>query len=119
MYQDTCATPGDAPASFTYDELLDAIMMYWLPNAGASSARIYWDMLNGGAPTPVTTASPITVPTGFIQLAGEHVRKSRRWIERRYTDLIHFAEGPGGHFAALENPDALTFSIRATFATLR
>ncbi|RSM44901.1 epoxide hydrolase [Amycolatopsis balhimycina DSM 5908] len=119
MFQDTCATPGDAPASFTYDELLDAIMMYWLPNAGVSSARIYWDMLNGGAPAPVTAASPIAVPTGFIQLAGEHVRKTRRWIERRYTDLVHFAEGPGGHFAALENPEALIDSIRATFATLR
>ena len=35
MFQDTCGTPGDAEASFTLDEMLDDIMMYWLPNSGA------------------------------------------------------------------------------------
>ncbi len=44
MYQDTCGTPGDAEASFTLDELLDTIMLYWLPNTGASFARMYWEM---------------------------------------------------------------------------
>lgn len=27
----------------TRDELLDNIMMYWLPDAAASSARLYWE----------------------------------------------------------------------------
>lgn len=53
-------------------------------------------------------------------LAGEHVRKSRRWIERRYRDVRHFGEHEqGGHFAALENPNALVSDIRATFASIR
>jgi hypothetical protein len=27
----------------TRDELLDNVMMYWLPAAAASSARMYWE----------------------------------------------------------------------------
>ena len=48
MFQDTCGTPGDAEASFALDEMLDDIMMYWLPNSGASSARLYWEMTQNG-----------------------------------------------------------------------
>lgn len=44
QFQDTCGTPGDAEASFTRDELLDDVMLYWLPNSGASAARLYWEM---------------------------------------------------------------------------
>jgi len=32
MFQDTGATRGDAEASFSQDELLDDIMLYWIPN---------------------------------------------------------------------------------------
>ena len=37
MFQDTCGTPGNAEATFTLDEMLDDIMLYWLPNSGAST----------------------------------------------------------------------------------
>ena len=26
------------------DEMLDDIMLYWLPNTGTSAARLYWEM---------------------------------------------------------------------------
>jgi pimeloyl-ACP methyl ester carboxylesterase len=34
---------GDPESVLTRDELLDNIMLYWLPNAGTSSARLYWE----------------------------------------------------------------------------
>ncbi|MGI8447801.1 MAG: epoxide hydrolase family protein [Streptosporangiaceae bacterium] len=40
MFQDTCGTPGDAEDSFTLDEMLDDIMLYWLPNSATSAARL-------------------------------------------------------------------------------
>lgn len=120
MYQDTCGTPGDAEASFTLDELLDTIMLYWLPNTGASSARTYWEMARAPRPSAPTPAEPITVPTGFSMFPEEHVRKSRRWIERRYSNVIHFSEpAAGGHFAALEQPKRFTDDVRATFRSVR
>ena len=62
MFQDTCGTPGDAEASFTLDEILDDIMMYRLPNSGAFSARLYWEMTQSGWSSPATIDDPITVP---------------------------------------------------------
>ncbi|WP_234545216.1 epoxide hydrolase family protein [Streptomyces shenzhenensis] len=120
MYQDTCGTPGGAEASFTLDELLDTIMLYWLPNTGASSARMYWEMARAPRPSAPTPAEPVTVPTGFSMFPEEHVRKSRRWIERRYSNVIHFSEpAAGGHFAALEQPKRFTDDVRATFRSVR
>ncbi|WP_329139012.1 epoxide hydrolase [Streptomyces sp. NBC_01476] len=120
MYQDTCGTPGDAEASFTLDELLDTVMLYWLPGTGASSARTYWEMARASRPSAPTPAEPVTVPAGFSMFPAEHVRKSRRWIERRYSNVIHFSEpAAGGHFAALEQPKRFTDDVRATFRSVR
>ena len=120
MFQDTCGTPGDAEATFTLDELLDDIMLYWLPNSGASTARLYWEMARSGWSAPATVDAPTDLPTGFTMSPKEHVRKSRRWIERRYSKVVHFNElAAGGHFTALEQPEGFTADVRATFAGLR
>jgi pimeloyl-ACP methyl ester carboxylesterase len=74
---------------------------------------------SGWRPT-ATVEDPIEVPYGFTMLPREHVRKSRRWIERRYPNLVHFDEADaGGHFAALEQPEVMIADIRATFRGLR
>ncbi|WP_343727411.1 epoxide hydrolase family protein [Burkholderia seminalis] len=120
MFQDTCGTAGNAEASFTLDDMLDDIMLYWIPNTSASSARLYWELKRSNWSSAARIDRPIAVPSGFTMLAGEHVRKSRRWIERRYRDVRHFGEHEqGGHFAALENPNALVSDIRSTFASIR
>ena len=120
MLQDTCGTPGNAEASFTLDEMLDDIMLYWLPNSGASTARMYWEMTRSGWSAPATIDAPTALPTGFTMSPKEHVRKSRRWLERRYSNVIHFNELPaGGHFTALEQPEGFVADVRATFAKLR
>ncbi|WP_405573754.1 epoxide hydrolase [Streptomyces phaeochromogenes] len=120
MFQDTCGTPGDAEASFTLDELLDDIMLYWLPNTGTSSARTYWEMARSARPSAPNAAAPITLPTGFSMFPEEHVRKSQRWVERRYSNVVHFNEPEvGGHFAALEQPALFVDEVRTTFRSLR
>lgn len=119
MFQDTCGTPGDAEASFTLDEILDDVMMYWLPNSGASAARMYWEMEQSGWSSPATVEDPITVPVGFTMPPKEHVRKSRRQLDRRYANVVYFNEpSAGGHFFALEQPGTLVADIRATFRLL-
>lgn len=53
-------------------------------------------------------------------MPGEYVRTSRRWAERRYSDLAHFNQvTAGGYFAVLEQPDLLIEEIRATFHHMR
>lgn len=120
MFQDTCGTRGNAEGSFTQDEMLDDIMLYWLPNSGTSAARLYWEMNQTGWTSPAKIEDPITTPVGFTMPPREHVRKSRRQLERRYTNVIFFNEpAAGGHFFALEQPDVLIEDVRATFAQLR
>ncbi|GIF20174.1 pimeloyl-ACP methyl ester carboxylesterase [Actinoplanes tereljensis] len=120
MFQDTCGTPGDAEASFTLDEMLDDIMLYWLPNSGTSAARLYWEMNQAGWSSPARIEDPITTPVGFTMPPKEAVRRSRRQLERRYADIVFFNEpAEGGHFFALEQPEILVNDMRATFALLR
>ena len=123
MFQDVGGTHeehGDAESVFAIDEMLDDIMLYWLPNTAASAARMYWETGRAGWDTPGTTENPLTVPVGLSIMPGEYVRRSRRWAEKRYSNLVHFSEvARGGHFALLEQPELLVVDIRETFSHVR
>lgn len=96
------------------DELLDNVMFYWLNNAGASSARLYWESF---ATVPM---DPIDMPTGCSIFPREIFRCSRRWAEQRFSKLIYWNElDRGGHFAALEQPETFVGELRACFRQLR
>jgi pimeloyl-ACP methyl ester carboxylesterase len=96
------------------DELLDNVMMYWLNNAGASSARLYWESFNNA------NMDPIHMPVGCSIFPQEIFRCSRRWAEKRFSNLIHWNElDQGGHFAALEQPEAFISEVRTCFRALR
>ena len=98
------------------DDILDDVMLYWLPNAGASSARLYWEARREVQQAPTTNPTP----AGFSIFPGEAVQASRRWIERRYSHVLHYGQPrAGGHFAALEQPALLIDEIRTTFRGLR
>jgi pimeloyl-ACP methyl ester carboxylesterase len=98
------------------DELLDNVMMYWLPAAGASSARLYWESFADAA----ADFEPIAVPTGYSVFPREVFRLSRRWAETRFTELRYFNElDRGGHFAALEQPGLFVDEVRRAFRPMR
>ncbi len=119
LFQDVSDSGGEPERVFTLDQMLDDIMLYWLPNTGASSARLYWEgmqeMMSGGMPS-----SPMQTPTGISMFPGEQIRLSRRWAESRFDSLVHFNElDRGGHFAAMEQPAAFVDELRTTFRSLR
>ena len=119
LFQDVSDSGCDPESVFSMDAMLDDIMLYWLPNTGASSARLYWEammsMRSGGFPT-----EPMSVPAGISVFPAELVRLSRRWAERRFSNLVHFNERKkGGHFAALERAADFVDEVRTTFRSLR
>jgi epoxide hydrolase len=111
---------GDLEAVISRDELLDNLMLYWLPGAGASSARLYWESIrqvNEWISGAVTDA--VTVPVGCSIFPRELQRPSRRWAQRRFTDIRYWSEPErGGHFAALEQPGLFVGEVRDCFRAL-
>jgi pimeloyl-ACP methyl ester carboxylesterase len=105
----------------TRDELLDNVMLYWLPGTGASSVRLYWESIrqvNRWISGPTTDT--VAVPTGCSIYPKELQRPSRRWAERRFTDIRYWNElDRGGHFAALEQPDLFVEEVRSFFRLVR
>ena len=97
----------------TRDELLDNLMMYWLPATGASSARLYWESFGKGE------YKDVTVPSGVSIFPKEIFRSAERWVRSRYTNLRFYREhGRGGHFAAFERPETFVEDLRDWFAAI-
>jgi epoxide hydrolase len=105
----------------TRDELLDNVMLYWLPGTGASAARLYWEStrqvnqwISG------SLDDTVTVPTGCSIFPRELQRPSRRWAAKRFLDIRHWSElDRGGHFAAFEQPELFVDEVRAFFRLVR
>ncbi len=91
----------------TRDELLDNVMIYWLTQSAASSARLYWESF--GNPSQ----EKVNIPTGCSIYPKEIFRSSERWIKKRFQDLRYYNElTKGGHFAAFEQPAIYVEEIR-------
>ncbi|EXU63553.1 epoxide hydrolase [Streptomyces sp. PRh5] len=107
---------GDPGSVFTDDELLDNILMYWVPATGASSARIYWESFAGAT----GDEGPVPVPTGCSIFPADIYRPTRRLAEPQFPGLRYWNElDKGGHFAALEQPATFVSEIRAAFRQFR
>jgi pimeloyl-ACP methyl ester carboxylesterase len=105
---------GDPANVLTRDELLDNIMLYWLPGTAASAARFYWESFSN------PLLGPVAVPVGCSIFPKEIFRPSRRWAELQFPDLRYWNEPDrGGHFAAFEQPEAFVAEVRAAFRAFR
>jgi len=106
---------GHPESVLTRDELLDNIMMYWLPDAAASSARLYWESFRN-----FSRDYQVHVPAGCSIFPKEIFRSSRRWAEKLFSKLVYFNElDKGGHFAAFEQPEMYLKEVRACFRKIR
>ena len=113
-YQAWMDCDGHPENLLTRDELLDQVMLYWLPNSATSSARLYWESF------AKVNRDVVEIPTGISIFPKEIFRSSRRWAAQRFKNIVHFNElDKGGHFAALERPDVLVDEIRTCFRPLR
>ncbi|MEV4596022.1 epoxide hydrolase family protein [Amycolatopsis sp. NPDC049253] len=96
------------------DDLLTDVAIYWFTGTANSSARIY-AALEGpwGAPLPVSTA-----PTG-VAVFPDDIGLPLRPLAERTDKIVHWSEfSAGGHFPALEQPDALIDDLRKFFGSL-
>ena len=59
------------------------------------------------------------MPTGYAAFPKEIVRPPRAWAEKVFNIQRWTVMPAGGHFAAMEEPEALAAEIRAFFRPLR
>ena len=107
---------GDLNNSFTKDELLTNVSIYWFTQSITSSTRIYYENGKTPAQKPIEF---IDVPTGAAIFPAEIYITPRSWAAAAY-DLVHWTVMPrGGHFAALEEPELYLEDLREFFRGLR
>ncbi|MEU3623247.1 epoxide hydrolase [Amycolatopsis coloradensis] len=101
------------------DRMLTTVSLYWFTGTAGSAAQLYYEEISasdwdsGGWGAAVTP----TVPTGVLVSA--HDVTVRRWAERDHH-VVHWTElGHGGHFLAMEAPDALVGDVRVFFRKVR
>jgi pimeloyl-ACP methyl ester carboxylesterase len=108
---------GDPESVFTRDELLTNITLYWVTGAIGSSFWPYYTRLHG--PWPIPEGKKIAVPTGYAQFPAEMLRPPRSVAEKVFNIQRWTTMDKGGHFAALEQPEALVRDVREFFRPLR
>lgn len=106
---------GNPESVLSVDEMLDTITLYWLTASATSSARLYWESFRtafGG--------QPLDLPVACSIFPGELARPPRRWVERVFSNIVHWNRtARGGHFAAFEQPAIFVDEVRAGFRPMR
>jgi pimeloyl-ACP methyl ester carboxylesterase len=106
---------GDPRNALSMDEMLGNISLYWFTNCIGASFWPYYARMHG--PWPID--GKVGVPTGYCEFPREILRPPRAAAERVFVDLRRWSVMPrGGHFAALEQPEALAEEIREFFRPL-
>jgi pimeloyl-ACP methyl ester carboxylesterase len=115
---------GDLESSFTKDELLTQIMIYWATESIGSSFLNYYDYANASALTWMKEGvkkwvGSSGVPAAFALFPADIARPPREWAER-FFNVQRWTEMPrGGHFAAMEEPELLVEDMREWFRPFR
>jgi microsomal epoxide hydrolase len=108
---------GDPSRSFSRDDLLLNVMLYWVSGAVGSSFWPYYARQHFGWPLPAERR--IDVPTAYQSFPKDILHPPRVLAEQAFN-IQRWTEAPrGGHFAALEVPELLVEDVRAFARTLR
>ena len=105
----------DGQEGLSKDDVVANAALYWLTNTGVSSARLYWE-----SKLAFFQPKGVTLPTAISAFRDELYQAPKSWIEKAYPDLLFYnRHDKGGHFAAWEQPQALSEDLRAAFRPLR
>ena len=108
---------GNPESAISRDEMLANISLYWFTGAIGSSFWPYYARMHGPWPIP---AGGVSVPMGYAEFPAEILRPPRSMATAMYTDIRRWSVMPrGGHFAAMEQPEALAHEIAEFFRPLR
>ena len=90
----------------TMDDILDSLTLYWMTNTACTSIRAYH-----GNTFTLPPQEKIIVPTAIAAFPHDVLPAPREWIERNYPVVLYTEMPRGGHFTALEQPEAFADHI--------
>jgi len=110
---------GNIENSFTKDELITNIMIYWVTQTINTSARAYLEEARAVYTQPggLRSGRHVGVPTGVAIFPAE-APVPREWADRKVNVQRFTKMQEGGHFATLEKPGLWVGEIRAFFVSL-
>jgi microsomal epoxide hydrolase len=112
-----CDGDGDIEKSFTKDELLTNIMIYWTTQTIASSMRAY--KMEALSPT-LTAKDFVKTPTGLGLFPKDIGGIPPREFVERTVNVQHWTEFErGGHFTAWEEPKLMAVDLLKFFSTIK
>jgi pimeloyl-ACP methyl ester carboxylesterase len=107
---------GDLESSYSKDEILTLITIYWLTGTIGSSMRMY----NANFAIPQQQLSRrVEVPSGFALFPADILRPPRAWLDRTANTVRVTEPARGGHFAAFEEPELYAQELRDFFRPYR
>jgi pimeloyl-ACP methyl ester carboxylesterase len=123
-YQRWSDCDGDFETCFTKDHMLTNTMIYWITGSIGGAFMPYYDVLHAGPPRWMAEAvkqklGSDEVPAAFAIFPRDLTHPPREWAQR-FFNVQRWTEFPkGGHFAAMEQPEALAQDMRDFFRPLR
>jgi len=98
---------GNLEEIYTRDELLVNLTIYWVTQTAGSSFRLYYETMHQ---QQRPAKEKLGIPTAFC-IASRDSRPPREYAQR-FFNVRQWTELPaGGHFLAMENPEALAGDI--------
>lgn len=109
----------DIRNAVSWDALLTNVSLYWFSNSIGSSMRLYKEFALALERREIALFDRLPVPFGIAVYPREITKSPKAWAERR-GELIHWSEpARGGHFAAMEQPQAFAEDLRSFAKNVR
>ncbi|CAH1130360.1 unnamed protein product [Ceutorhynchus assimilis] len=101
---------GGLLEKFTYTNLLDNVMIYWISNSATTSFRLYAESFSTAHTGQNVLRQPIKVPTAVARFRWDFY-VADGLLGEIYPNNLQLSDFDGGHFAAFEVPEVLAQDI--------
>jgi len=109
---------GNPENALSRDQMLADISFYWFTGCIGSSFWPYYDRLH--SPWLIPDEKTVEVPVGYAEFPFEIIRPPRVVADKVFTNIQRWSEmKKGGHFAAMEQPEALAFEVCEFFRVIQ
>jgi pimeloyl-ACP methyl ester carboxylesterase len=103
---------ADPRSNLPLDDILANITLYWATNTITSSMRLYLE--SAATPLRFAQGERLSTPCAVAHFPLEEPFPPRSWVERVYN-VQHWSEfDAGGHFAAMEQPEAFAKDLKTS-----